>query len=260
MQCQGDQKASDKMVSEKSNSDCLTEKINSGVQEMDCEISRPATKEKKHKKHEEAVNSTAKLDNQESVHLAEVNGDETVVPKKKRKKKHKEHTEIVTDSSENQDCSEGLVKVSRDEVEMAPKKKRKKKHKEHMEIVTDSSEKQDCSKCSVKVSRDEVELVPKKNKKQETCPEIVESTEAQGSGNQEMESLEKVNRDEVKRPRKKKNQRMEDTASTTVNSSASSVDHELEGDNLDEMPSRKREDSKTQGRMGSALMHHVVKN
>ena len=192
VQCQGGQKTSDKVVTEKPNSDGLTEKMD----RMDGEM---PTKKKKHKEHEGAVNSTVKLDSQESVHLTEVNSDETEVPKKKRKKKHKEHTEVVTDSSQKLDCDESLMKVNREEGEMVAKEK-KRKHKK--------------------------------------CPEVTEATEVQDSDNHGMESFVEVNRDEVERPRKKKHQPTEDTASTSINSSASGVDHEL--DDVGDMPKQKK--------------------
>ena len=188
-QCHGGQKTSDEVVTEKPNSDDLTEKMDR----------TDGDKKKKHKEHKGAVNSTVKLDSQESVHLTEVNSDETEVPKKKRKKTHKEHTEVVTDSSQKPDCDESLVKINRDEVEMVPKKK-KRKHKK--------------------------------------CPEVTESSEVQNPDSRGVESLAEVNRDEVERPRKKKHQPMEDTASTSINSSASGVDHELDG--VGDMPKQKK--------------------
>ena len=73
-------------------------------------------------------------------------------------------------------------------------------------------------------------MVPKKKKrKHKKCPEVTKSAEVQDSDNQEMESLAEVNRDEVERLRKKKHQPMEDTASTSINSSASGVDRKLDG-------------------------------
>lgn len=198
VQCQGGQKTSDKVVSEIPNSDDLTEKMNT----TDGEMSRPATKKKKHKEHEGETDSCVKLDSQGSVPLAEVNSDEMEVPKKKRKKKHKEHTEVVTDSLEKPDRDESLVEVNRDEVELVHKKKKKKLKK---------------------------------------CLEVRESAEVQDADNHRMEGLAAVNRDEVERPREKKHQRMEETGSIGVNRSASGVDHELDGvDDMPKQKKRKQ--------------------
>ena len=184
-------------MTEKPNSDDLTETMDT----TDGEMSRPATKNSSKKtKHDEGVmDSTDKLDDQESIHLTRENSDDTKVPKKKRNKKHKDHTEVVTDSSEKPGCDESLVKVKRHEVEMVPKEK-KRRHKK--------------------------------------CPEVTESTKVQDSDNQEMESLAEVNRDEVERPRKKKHQQTEDAVFTSINSSASDIDHELYG--VDDMPKQKK--------------------